>query len=197
MAADTHVLWLDFFDLEGLAAASSSVVFAKVLDVHERTIPVQSAARPRLGDNAQQIISMEVLELWKGESPAAGQQIDVFHSTRISMDDPRTAARDYAVLEDGALQVNKGVAVVAFLSLATDSDGSPLWGFAGQPGLAEVKGTQLIFVASPRYRAELARRGLQAIPGSGDSPFTATVPDVRAALEATPRLRDLLRQLVD
>jgi hypothetical protein len=189
--ADVHVLWLDFFNLEELTAASSSVVVGKVMSVRDRTIPVQSPGSPRLGDNTQQIISLEVVERWKGDSPATGRQMDIVHSTRVSMDDPKTGARGYAAMEDGALRVQKGSTVVAFLSLGTDSDGSPLWGFAGQPGLAEVRGTQLVFLASPRYRAELARRGLQAAPNSGDSPFAATIPGVRLVAAASPDPREV------
>src|SRR5690606_19875395 len=117
--------------------------------------------------------TFRVQESLKG-SFEVGKTVDVWHSK--ALDDRSGGSYDRS--QDFELVTMETGQSYALFLIPVEREGSPAWAQTGHPELAQVRGDELVFLATDRYVEAVRERGL-SLSGSSESPFAITLSQLR------------------
>jgi len=177
--------WGDLFSLPEILAASEVVVIVKPVSQRDDMIVSRSAASGQsMAEVVEHVDVVEVIEVLKG-SVAPGDQLSVYQSAGTARERGQRPARrtQYETIPLMASQE-----YVLFLRSVPRPPVYPgteelIWIRPGEPGVAQIEGDRLQFLATQRYQTAVGEKGLKAPEGQLGVPFSATLSELRAGAQ--------------
>ena len=153
------------------------IVTARLVDEVTETVEIPSPVVDHSGAFRDDVIrTFEPVEVIKGELVTAGETFQVWYSVGTSLP---ASGRIPARVEVRELErVENGRTYLLFLE-PIPRDGVAMWGQIGAPGIAEVTGETLSFIAPVRYLEALADRGLSPSRSDSAAPFDVSLTEFR------------------
>ena len=180
-SSGTHGDWPHYFDGDRLIEDSQRIVTGRFIDEEEVVIPSISPVdgQPH-GSTTGVFRRFVVVASLKGDT-VVGEGIYVVTTAGVTTD---LSFEAYETID-----LERGRTYALFLEAIPTPDrfprqyGDVLWVAPGEPGIAEVSGDRLKFLATSRYKGELKARHLDTAADSA-APFEFTKASLAARIQA-------------